>query len=89
MYDRWFDLKSKIDLNKYRYLELKLEDLAASPKSVLEKVASFCGLENQFENLPDITLDKVNYWQRTMTSQEKQLVNKILGSYIEQMGYEV
>lgn len=89
VYNRYFDVKGAIDLNRYRYLELKLEDLAASPQSALERIASFCGLQNPFENLPDITIDRVNYWQRTMTSQEIQLVNEILGSYIERMGYEI
>ena len=35
IYDRWFDLKNTIDFKKYRYLKLKLEDLAASSESLL------------------------------------------------------
>lgn len=88
-YERWFDLKRTIDLDEYSYLEIKLEDLCESPQSVLEHITSVCGLENNFENLPDMTPDKVNYWRQTMTGEEKQLVNEILGSYIGQMGYEL
>lgn len=88
-YRRWFDVKNAIDLSRYRYLEIKLEDLAASPQCMLERITSFCGLPNSFEELPEITLDKVNYWREIMTSQETQLVNNILGPYIERMEYQV
>jgi len=89
VFDRWFDLKETLDLNKYRYLELKLEDLATSPPAMIEEVASFCGLENRFENLPDISLAKVTYWQKEMSRQDIAQVNEILGPHIERLGYEV
>lgn len=89
MYDRWFDVKNSIDLNRDYYLELKLEDLVRAPHSILEQVAAFCTLEGHFKNLPDITPDRANYWQETMTAEDKQLVNTILGSCIERLGYEV
>lgn len=89
IYERWFDLKRTLETDKYKYLEIKLEDLCEPGKSVLEQITSLCGLENNFENLPDITPDKVNYWRQTMTSEEKQLVNEMLGPYISQMGYEL
>ncbi len=89
VYERWINLKRTIDLDEYSYLEIKLEDLCESPQSVLEQITSVCGLENNFENLPDITPDKVNYWRQTMTREEKQLVNEMLGPYIGQMGYEL
>ena len=89
VYERWINLKRTIDLDEYSYLEIKLEDLCESSQSVLEQIASVCGLENNFENLPDMTPDKVNYWQQTMTREEKQLVNEMLGPYIGQMGYEL
>lgn len=89
MYDRWFDIERTIDPRAYRYLELKVEDLGTAPRRTLEEVAAFCGLENRFENLPDITMDKINYWQQMMTQQEIDLVNRSLGAYIEKMGYEI
>jgi hypothetical protein len=89
VYSRWFDLKRTLDLTKCRYFELKLENLATSPQAVLEEVLFFCGLENRYENPPQIKVDRVNNWQEMMSKQEVQLVNAILGPYIEQMGYEV
>jgi len=89
MYDHWFHLKSKIDLDKHRYLEVKLEDLAASPRAVLEKITSLCGVDNTFRNLPDIRLDKVDYWKEEMPKADRELVTTMLGSYVEMMDYVI
>ena len=89
IYERWFDLKGALNLNEHRYLELKLEDVAASPQASLREIASFCGLENRFRGLPEIRPDKVNYWRETMPREDKRLVNEILGPYIERLGYEI
>ena len=89
MYSRWFVLREKFDLATCRYCEIKLEDLATSPQSVLDKVTSFCTLDNRFSHLPDIELDKVIYWQKSMSSRDIKLVNEILGPYICEMGYEL
>lgn len=89
MYDRWFDLKRSINSEVHRYLEIKVEDLAQSPEGVLEQVTTFCKIENQFDSLPPISIDKVNYWKNTLTNQEIALINRLLGPYIEQMGYEI
>lgn len=88
-YSRWFDLKEKIDFEKYSYLEFKLEDFALSPHPLLEEITSLCGIENHFDNIPDLNIDKVSYWKKTMAPEEFRLVNDVLGSHIEQMGYEL
>jgi hypothetical protein len=89
MFDCWFDVKGKVNPEKHRYLELKIEDIAAAPRCELEKIASFCGLEGGFDSLPEITLERVNYWPTTMPEEHITLVNQLLGSYIERMGYEI
>ena len=89
IYDHWFNCKSKIDLDKHRYVEVKLEDLATSPGAVLEQITFFCGVNNNFRNLPDINLDKVDYWKQKMPKSDKELVTTILGSYIERMDYNI
>ena len=89
IYDHWFNLKSKIDLDKHRYLEVKLEDLAAAPRAVLEQITFLCGVDNNFINLPNIRLDKVDYWKEEMPKTDKELVTTILGSYIEMMDYVI
>jgi omega-hydroxy-beta-dihydromenaquinone-9 sulfotransferase len=89
IYERWVGIKNTLNLDAYRYLELRLEDIAASPSASLQEITSFCGLENRFRELPDIIPDKVNYWRESMPRQDKQLVNEILGPYIEKLGYEI
>ena len=89
IYDQWFSLKSKIDLEKHRYLEVKLEDLAASTEAVLEQIGLLCGVDNNFRNLPNIRLDKVEYWKEEMPKIDKDLVTTILGPYIEMMDYAI
>jgi len=89
IYDHWFNFKSKIDLDKHRYLEVKLEDLATSPGAVLEQITFLCGVNNDFRNLPDINLDKVDYWKEKMPKTDKELATTILDSYIQQMDYTI
>lgn len=89
VYSRWFDLKRTIDFSQHRYYEIKLEDFASSPRNLLSDFASFCGIDDQFINLPDIRSDRVDYWKNVMNGQEIQLVNRILGAYITQLGYEI
>lgn len=87
IYERWFDIKARLDFGAFRYLELKLEDLARDPVGTLAWISSRCGLDNRFQDVPEITLDKVQYWQEAMSRDDQLLVNNILGNYIELMGY--
>lgn len=89
VYDRWFDLKVSLDLTSHRFLEISLEDFAASPRGVLHKIAAACGLTDSFSELPKIELSKVTYWQKEMTRDDIRRVNTILGSRIESLGYSL
>jgi hypothetical protein len=89
MYQRWLNLKPTLDLERRKFLEIKLEDLVTYPQELLEEVTTLCGLENQNNNLPEFSLEKANYWQKTLTAEDIDKINQILGAEIEQMGYEV
>ena len=89
IYDRWFDLKAKIDLSHHRYLEVKLEHMVEYPDATLEKIASFANLPNRYHNLPQISPEKVNSWQAQLDSEDLKIINKLLGSYIVQLGYTI
>jgi hypothetical protein len=89
MYDRWFDIVNRWDLDKYRYLEVKLEDLGLNPLDVLKQISLFCGLKNTYEALPRISIDKVNYWKDEFNSNEMDVLNQELGKYIVRFGYKV
>jgi hypothetical protein len=88
-YDRWFDLCSLTSSGSKKYFELKLEDFAASPQPWIEIIADFCGLDNCFENIPEISPDKVNYWREEMTREDIRIVNELLGEHIEKLGYQI
>jgi hypothetical protein len=89
IYDRWLDHRAKIEKRTANYLEIKLEDLANNTHDELEKITSSCGLNHQFENLPDIDIDKVDYWRRVMSNSDIDYINQRMGFYINQMGYEL
>ncbi|MCP5098670.1 MAG: sulfotransferase [Chloroflexi bacterium] len=89
IYDRWFDLKAKLDFSQYKYLEVKLEKLAADPKSTLTHISQFCGLPNSYHDLPEISVEQVNSWQSRMSHEDLQIANKLLGPYIVQLGYTI
>jgi hypothetical protein len=89
VYKRWFALKEGLDFNRHKYLEIKLEDIAASQNSAMERIAAFCGVDNSWNNVPEIRTEKVNYWQETLTEAKKEEITQILEPYIQLMGYEV
>lgn len=87
--ERWFDLRSKLDLTGYKFLEYKLEDFASDPATVLEEITAMSEIENRFINPPEIKPERVDYWQNEMSAADIDQVNDILGSCIESMGYAV
>ncbi|MEM7330658.1 MAG: sulfotransferase [Chloroflexota bacterium] len=89
IYDRWFDVKQRVDVGQYRFLEIKLEHLTTYPIAALEKIADLCELPNEYVNLPDISPEKVNGWQSQMSAEDLKIVNNLLGEYIVRLGYTV
>ena len=89
MFSRWFSLKEKLELNGSRFLEIKLEEFAEAPQPVLEEIAALGEFTNSFNGMPEISLERVNYWKREMSTEDIGVVNEVLGSYIEEMGYSI
>ncbi|MCP4423354.1 MAG: sulfotransferase [Chloroflexi bacterium] len=87
VYHRWINLKAGLDWSGIRYIEVKLEDLAMAPDLWMGKIAAVCNIQNNFPGMPDVDIDKVDYWRTTMSDEDCQAVNGILGSFIEEMGY--
>ncbi|NPA52735.1 MAG: sulfotransferase, partial [Aquificae bacterium] len=50
LYKKFFYLKKKINLQNYKYLEIKIEDLAKDYESNLEKITSFLEIDKEFVN---------------------------------------
>lgn len=89
VYHRWFALQKKVDFEKHNYFEIKLEDLANDYGNKIQDIGKFLGVENQFINPPKLTIEKVNYWQKSMSTKDIEVVNSILSEEIERMGYTV
>jgi hypothetical protein len=89
MYRRWFDLKETLIGLGDRYYEITLEELAESPEVIFGEIAALCGLENQYQDLPEILVEKVNYWEKIMDGKDIALVNEVLGTYIKDLGYDL
>jgi hypothetical protein len=89
VYQRWFDVRSRVDVERRCFIEIKLEDLAEAQEDVLQQVMSRLGLSPVFINPPQIKPERVNYWRQEMAPSDIQLVNRLLGPYIERIGYTV
>jgi hypothetical protein len=89
MYKCWFDIAAETNFDEYRYIEVGLENLASDPEGVLEDIADYIGLDNRYGPLPEIKIEKVNYWKDSLSSQDLDLINEMLGDYITMLGYDI
>jgi hypothetical protein len=85
-YRRWLTVRSGIDFEARRYVEVRVEDLAADPETRADLLASL--------GLPDVPLggwfeEKVNWWTfpQGMPRNWREKVESRLGWAIEAMGY--
>ncbi|MCP4214931.1 MAG: sulfotransferase, partial [bacterium] len=85
---RWMDVKERTQVEKKKYLEVTFEDLLKDSEAFTTEICEFCGLKNQFDHIPTIIPEKLNYWKKEMTSAEIAVAEDVLGPYIEMMGYE-
>jgi hypothetical protein len=89
MYKCWFDIAAATNFDDYRYIEVSLENLALDSEGVLSDIASFVGVDNSYEPLPEISVEKVDYWKDSLSSQDLHFINGMLGDYITKMGYDI
>lgn len=87
VYNKWFNVRKKLDFTKHNYMEIKLEDLSANPDQMTNEITSFLGIDSNFDNPPILKSDNANYWERTMSIKDKEIVKNILKDEIEIMGY--
>ena len=89
VYQRWRDLKSEIALPPDRYVEFHLEEFAVNPDPVLDQIARACEIENSFDGFAELSLEKVDYWKKSMSDDEIEMVNDLMGPEISFMGYSI
>jgi len=69
---------------------LKYEDFIIDPKTWIEKLLFFLGLdlpEDYLANIPDILSDNSNKWQREFSSEELDRIGPIIGKTLIEFGY--
>ena len=83
--------KAKQYVEKENYLEVKYEDLCASPVEVFQKVIEFCELpwtENFEKSIKKYRLKNRNdKWQKELTEYQKSVLDGILREYLIRYGY--
>jgi hypothetical protein len=91
---RWKNNVKEILNNKYlfknRYIEVRYEDFVLDVKGTMEKVTDFCELSNSeefFKLLPKTLPNMNNKWEKELTEVQKSILNEILKSYLNQLGY--
>ncbi|CAB1084351.1 hypothetical protein D1AOALGA4SA_11876 [Olavius algarvensis Delta 1 endosymbiont] len=84
-------LQSAEKLPREQYLEVRYENFVARPVEIFEQVGEICGLDWQSDLLQTITagMDNRNFkWQTELPEADKNTLNRLLGDYLKQLGYE-
>ena len=81
--------------NKYlfedRYLEIRYENFITDVRGTMEKVISFCelGKSDLFNEFLPQTLPNMNTkWKEYLTSEQKDILERTIGSFQNQLGYD-
>ena len=85
-------LQSAKKIPQEQFMQVRYEEFVARPAEILKKVAEKCGLVWQDSLLQEITvgMDNRNFkWQTEMQDADKNTLNGLLGSFLEQLGYTV
>lgn len=88
MMRHWFDVRATLPHDSYH--ELSLESLVASPRAALHNLCDFAGIKLN-EAMLEINLSQSHQgrWRHEYSEEEKVEVQKILGSVIRRLGYDL
>ncbi len=87
MYEAWFDKRPKLKLTPENYLEVRLEDLTTMTHQTLETIQAFCGLSFAFESGGIRDQNEISSLSNKYSDEEINLVENILGTYVDRLGY--
>jgi hypothetical protein len=86
IYWQWSILKPRLNFANRSYIEIKLEDLAASESETMAEIATTAGISSEFaQNCAKGEL--VENWQTEMPREWRTHGEKILAPYFDLMGY--
>lgn len=86
IYARWFTIKEKVDLSRYRYWEVRLKDLTADSQHGVDQIFKFLDLPS----IPggDFFTQEIHRRRKNDISPEfKKRVNERLGHFFQPLGY--
>lgn len=84
----WFEVRTALPPQSYH--ELSLESLVASPRATLQELCDFAGITFEEAMLEvDLSQSHAGRWRHEYTAEEKVNVQRILGSIIRTLGYEL
>jgi len=73
-----------------RYIEIRYEDLVSDTHTVIERIASACGLKDSaaFTKRIPATLPGMNYkWKEQLTDADKATLRESIGEFLDELGY--
>lgn len=84
--NHWWEIRR--GLPEKCVLELSLEQLVSSPRDTAERICAFVDLEFD-EKMLGLSLDRAHRgrWRRDLDAREQEIVQQILDSYIQRLGY--
>jgi hypothetical protein len=85
-------LRSADKLPQDQFMEVRYEEFVDRPAEIFKQVGERCGLLWQDDLLQTITggMDNRNFkWQTQMQDADKKTLNRLLGTFLKQLGYRV
>lgn len=84
--------EAKTNIGPKSFLEVKYEDLCASPRNTFKDVIEFCDLTwsaNFSKTIEEFNLKNTNYkWKQDLTPAQCDVISQILTSYLKKYNYE-
>lgn len=89
-YVRWARFRAgDYDLSSRRYLELKVEDIAADPAAGMRAVLFSAGAARADYPEDSYSLERTNAWQSELSDGDRRRIEARLGPYFPLMGYSL
>lgn len=79
------------ELGPERYLEVRYEEFTDAPAATLERIASFCGLRWDPQQLAALVEDvkSRNFkWREDLSADDLELLQSVIGDLMKELGYE-
>ncbi|MFH1739582.1 MAG: sulfotransferase [bacterium] len=88
IYERWKELKDRLDLSNKKYMEIKIEEMLENPPERMSRIIEFIGADTNARYPEDCFVkEKVEYWRQECDPEIIKLCEEQLGDYFDLMGY--